>query len=126
MPAGKRVRAIVLLCAAAACAGFTQTSSAGLPASSLSSLSVFPNPFDCRKTAASIAFTLAGACGVDIKIFSVAGALLREFSFPAAAGGNVVTWDGAAGSGQKVPKGVYLAVISAGGAQQTLKIGVIH
>ncbi len=97
----------------------------GLSATALSGVAAYPNPFDSRKGNATIVFNLASSSDVSIKIFSIYGVTLKELSVAGVAGTNVVVWDGSGDSG-KVSKGVYLAVITAGGAKEILKIGVIH
>jgi hypothetical protein len=103
-----------------------QIQNGGLPPSGMSRVSAFPNPFDSRKGSVTIAFTLATASSVNIDIYSIYGAKVVSWSVSATAGTNVTTWDGTADSGHKVSKGLYLAVITAGGAKTTLKIGVLH
>ena len=123
---GKRVQATFLLFVVAACAGLVQTSSGGVSSAGVSELSAFPNPFDCRKGTTTIAFTLTASSSVEIGIYSIQGAKLRSFDVAGVQGANAVTWDGSVNPGGKVTKGIYLAVLSTGGAKTTLKIGVIH
>ena len=98
----------------------------GLPAVGIVAGSAYPNPFDSRKGSVNIVFTLAAPASVNISISSIYGVKLRSFSVAGVQGDNVTTWDGATDSGAKVSKGIYIAVLSTGGATQTVKIGVIH
>lgn len=102
-----------------------------LPADGISDASIYPNPFDSRKTAGKIHYVLSANAEVSIKVYSVFGRLLREMSFaPGANGGlagsNTVSWDGSDDSGAKVSKGLYLLVLQSGGAKVIVKAGVIH
>jgi hypothetical protein len=92
----------------------------------LSGVSAFPNPFDSRLGPATIVYTVASASEVTIDLYSIYGRKVRSLSAAALAGTNTTPWDGADSSGRKVSKGIYLAVIKAGGAQTTYRIGVIH
>lgn len=99
----------------------------GLPASGLAEGAAYPNPFDSRKGSVNITFVLAKPSEVKIEIYSIYGAKVREIGFPGGVtGSNTTTWDGTDSSGTKVSKGVYIAVLSADGTKQTIKIGVIH
>ena len=102
-----------------------------LPTTSISGISSYPNPFDSRSGRATIVYTLDAAHEVTIKIFNVFGGKVKQLEFGAGSTGgqpgtNQVFWDGTDDSGSKVSKGIYLAVVSAGGAKATYKIGVIH
>lgn len=99
----------------------------GLPASGLADGAAYPNPFDSRKGPVNITYVLAQPSEVKIEIYSIYGAKVRELSVGGGViGSNTTTWDGADSSGQKVSKGMYIAVLSADGTKTTLKIGVIH
>ncbi|MBI3297578.1 MAG: VCBS repeat-containing protein [Elusimicrobia bacterium] len=102
-----------------------------LPKDGITDASLYPNPFDSRKRAGNIHYALSANAEVSIKVYSVFGRLLREMSFaPGSSGGvagsNTVAWDGADDSGTKVAKGMYIMVITSGGAKAVLKVGVIH
>jgi hypothetical protein len=91
----------------------------------ISEASIYPNPFDSRKTHGVIAFTLNRAAPVKISIYDVFGSRVREIKVDGAAGANNVLWDGSGSSG-KVSKGVYLCVIKAAGSSKVLKVAVKH
>lgn len=92
----------------------------------------FPNPFDLtnksvtlrngnsstvRGTYIVVAPTGSGTANVKIKIFNVAGDLVREISDTGTAGFyNYFHWDGRNDSGSDVASGVYYAVVDAPGA----------
>ena len=102
-----------------------------LPGSGISDASAYPNPFDSRQRSVNIHYVLNASADVSIKIFSVFGRSIKQLSFPpggagGSPGSNTVQWDGTDASGQKVSKGIYLAVIEANGSKSVLKIGVIH
>jgi hypothetical protein len=92
----------------------------------LSQVSNYPNPFDSRKEKTTIHFTLDKTAEVSITIYSVFGRTVKSLSVAGGAGSNEVIWDGTDESGRKVSKGLYLAVIEAGGTKVIQKIGVIH
>ncbi|MBI5595921.1 MAG: VCBS repeat-containing protein [Elusimicrobia bacterium] len=102
-----------------------------LPTDGISNASVYPNPFDSRKTSGKIHYVLSANAEVSIRVYSVFGRLIREMSFaPGSTGGlagsNTVSWDGSDDSGAKVSKGLYLLVLQSGGAKVIVKTGVIH
>ena len=100
----------------------------------ISSVSNYPNPFDSRKEKTTITYLLNGDSEVSIKIYDLFGYKVAEFSYAAGTPGgsfgvNNVEWDGTDGSGQRVSKGGYVAVIQAKGdkvVSVNRKIGVIH
>ncbi|MBI5244562.1 MAG: VCBS repeat-containing protein [Elusimicrobia bacterium] len=102
----------------------------------ISQISCAPNPFDSRTKHGCIVYTLSQDADVTISIFNVFGGLIKTMSYSAGSAGGQkgttditacpVFWDGTDESGQKVSKGIYLAVIQSGGAKEILKIGVIH
>ncbi len=97
----------------------------------LSSLSIYPNPFDSRTQAATIEYSLNGDASVSIDLYNVFGIKLRGWTHqPGADGGrrgvNRLIWRGRDDVGVKVSKGIYFAVVRAGGARRVRMIGVIH
>lgn len=102
-----------------------------LPKDGLSQVSNYPNPFDSRKEVTKFNYVLSANSDVTIKIFSLFGTKITELKASAGgaggqAGSNDLPWDGTDSSGRRVAKGLYLAVIEAGGAKVTQKVGVIH
>ncbi|MFA6584014.1 MAG: T9SS type A sorting domain-containing protein, partial [Elusimicrobiaceae bacterium] len=98
--------------------------------SGMTGLSVYPNPFDSRKTKAKLVFTLGVQSTVSVKIYDIYGYQVTEFSrlMPqgSPAPGSEMEWDGTDSSGQKVSKGIYIAIIEGAGTKTTVKIAVIH
>ncbi|MFA6091543.1 MAG: hypothetical protein WCU88_00425 [Elusimicrobiota bacterium] len=102
-----------------------------LPPEGISGLSVYPNPFDSRKRAAVVVYSLSEASDADLEVYDLFGSKVRGIHFSAGsqggqAGTNEVSWDGAGDSGAKVSMGAYLCVIRSGGAKAVKKVGVIH
>ncbi|MBI4425538.1 MAG: hypothetical protein HY554_17535, partial [Elusimicrobia bacterium] len=102
-----------------------------LPKDGLSEVSNYPNPFDSRKESTRFNYVLSADSDVTIKIFNVFGAKIAEVKAPAGGpggqrGSNDLPWDGTDASGRRVAKGMYLAVIEAGGARVIHKVGVVH
>ena len=74
-----------------------------------------PNPFNPRTT---LRFELAKPGAVDLRLYDVAGRLVRTLcdgreALPA--GRHAVAWDGTDDGGRQLPSGVYLGRLSAGG-----------
>lgn len=95
-----------------------------LPAESFNGLNVYPNPLilsDGNKLV-----TIDGLIrNTDIKIVSVSGKLVREFSSP---GGRVAFWDGRDDNGNLVNSGVYIIIAfdQEGNNVETSKVAVIR
>jgi hypothetical protein len=71
----------------------------------------YPNPF-ARET--SFAFYLTQDADVQIKIYSIAGRLIRVMDLPFGERGfNVISWDGQDAYGDELANGVYLYKVSA-------------
>jgi hypothetical protein len=104
----------------------------GAPAAQgLSSVSVYPNPFDSRARAATIAYTMSAAESVNIDIYDAFGRRVRAMNFSAGAAGallgtNEVSWDGSDDSGRKVSMGLYFCVVRSASSKAVFKVGVIH
>jgi len=71
----------------------------------------YPNPFNANTT---IRFATPIDGKVSLKIYNVAGQLVREFSEFKNAGYHSLTWDGNNSNGQKVSSGVYLYKLQVG------------
>ncbi len=82
-----------------------QTSSVQ-PLQSFSEVFVYPNPFVVGDGATSL--TIDGLVGnSSIKIFTISGKLISDFSSP---GGKIAFWDGKDLNGNFVPTGIYIIV----------------
>jgi len=80
----------------------------------------FPNPFNPETT---IKYQLAAATSVELKIYNVAGQLVRTLANGIqSAGMHAVLWDGQNEWGAKVSSGVYLIRINAGQFRATRKM----
>ncbi|MCX5789255.1 MAG: hypothetical protein NTX64_12220 [Elusimicrobia bacterium] len=102
-----------------------------LPQGGITNVSIFPNPFDSRTTAATIVYDLASPSDMELEIFDAFGGRVRDMRFGAGstggrAGTNAVTWDGADDGGRKVSMGLYVYVLRGGGAKVAKKVAVIH
>jgi ligand-binding sensor domain-containing protein len=76
------------------------------PKESFSGLQVFPSPFKLKN--GSNQLTIDGLIAdTDIKIISISGKLVRQFSSP---GGRVAFWDGRDDGGNLVSSGIYIIV----------------
>jgi hypothetical protein len=74
---------------------------------------VCPNPFNPRTT---IAYSLAGRSLVSIRVYDVAGRVVRTLvDGEAEAGPHVIVWDGTTGSGQRAASGVYFVKVEGSG-----------
>jgi len=81
----------------------------------------YPNPFN---GVTNIAYTLAEAGVVDLRIYDTAGRLIRtvESSASRPSGRHVTAWNGLDDAGRAVTSGVYFAKISTGKFTQTRKM----
>ena len=80
----------------------------------------YPNPFNPQT---SIAFSLKERSTVSLKVYDVAGALVRELvSGTRVAGAYDAEWDGRDASGQQVASGVYFYRLVAGEFRSTKKM----
>ncbi|MBI5202111.1 MAG: hypothetical protein HY925_11035, partial [Elusimicrobia bacterium] len=109
----------------------TKVQLGALPKDGISEVSNYPNPFDSRKEVTKFNYVLSANSEVKIKIFNVFGTKVAELTAPAGGSGGVLgsnelAWNGTDDNGRPVAKGMYLAVIEAGGARIVQKVGVIH
>ena len=80
----------------------------------------YPNPFN---PTTNISFALPVDSRVSLKIYNVAGQLVRTLvNETMAAGIHTVTWDGANSNGEKVASGIYFYQLSAENYTQTRKM----
>ncbi|MBU0717202.1 MAG: T9SS type A sorting domain-containing protein, partial [Planctomycetes bacterium] len=73
----------------------------------------FPNPFN---PTTSISFTLPAAGATSLRVYDVAGRLVRELEIGRfrPAGDHTITWNGRDDAGHPVGSGVYLARLEVG------------
>jgi len=83
----------------------------------------YPNPFNPETY---ISFALPVASPVDLKVYNVAGQLVKSLADgeQMSAGLHMVRWDGTNNNGEKVASGIYFYKISAGDFQATKKMVV--
>ena len=95
-----------------------------LPVESFNGLTIYPNPLVI--TDGSKLVTIDGLIrNTDIKIITVSGKLVREFSSP---GGRTAFWDGRDDNGDLVSSGVYIIIAfdQDGNSVETGKIAVLR
>jgi hypothetical protein len=104
----------------------------------------FPNPFNLKPKTVSlrngtsgvatsisgtyivVAPTGSGSVDITIRIYNVAGDMVREFKTPATSGQyNYVEWDGKNSAGDDVASGVYFAAVDAPGAPKKEPIKMV-
>ncbi len=91
------------------------------PASSLSLIKVFPNPFNPGRHTQGLTIDNLTS-DAKIEIFTVSGELVKKVEYTTRNGRAV--WDGTNGDGRKVASGVYIALIKASGGNKKVKIAV--
>jgi hypothetical protein len=93
---------------------------------SLAQVRVYPVPWkpgtNGRFDAAGITFDRLPVTGV-IRILSIAGERVREFSFDGSSSGSVV-WNGMTDGGQRAASGVYFARITGGGGESIVRFAI--
>jgi len=80
----------------------------------------YPNPFN---PTTNISFALPVDSKVSLKLYNVAGQLVRTLvneTMPA--GNHTVTWDGNNSNGEKVASGIYFYKLNAGDFSKTMKM----
>lgn len=95
-----------------------------LPVESFNGLNIYPNPF-IIKDGNQLA-TIDGLIrDTDIKVITISGKLVREFSSP---GGRTAFWDGRDDNGNLVNSGVYIVIAfdQEGNSVETGKIAVLR
>jgi ligand-binding sensor domain-containing protein len=76
------------------------------PVESFSGLRIYPSPFIIKSVSNTL--TIDGLiANTDIKILTISGKLVRQFSSP---GGRVAYWDGRNDAGSLVNSGIYIIV----------------
>jgi len=71
----------------------------------------YPNPFNPNT---NLSFTLPTATFYSLKIYNVAGQLVRSYEGMGTAGLNMITWDGKNSADNDVSSGVYFYKLVAG------------
>ncbi len=85
------------------------------PTSPITSAFMAPNPFSATT---AVSFTLAAKAPVTIRIYDVAGRLVRQLvEGPQGPGPVRVRWDGLSSEGRRVSPGIYLVRVRAGAAE---------
>jgi len=82
----------------------------------------YPNPFNASTT---IRFALPVDGKVSLKIYNVAGQLVKEYQQQMNAGYRSITWDGTNASGKVVASGVYFYKLQAADFTKTLKMTLL-
>jgi len=97
------------------------------PASSLSAVQVFPQPWEIGDPASAYfasALTFSNLqASASVKIFTLAGELVWQGT---ASPGGVLTWDGNNRSGSKAASGTYYAAFKSGGQTKTRRVVIIR
>ena len=95
-----------------------------LPVESFNGLNIYPNPLIIKD--GNQVVTIDGLIrDTDIKIVTISGELIREFSSP---GGRIALWDGKDGTGNLVASGIYIVIAfdTEGNNVETGKIAVLR
>jgi hypothetical protein len=79
----------------------------------------YPNPFN---PSTNLSFSLPNAMSYSMKIYNVAGQLVRSYEGMGNIGLNVITWDGKDNLGNAVSSGLYFYKLSAGSFTATNKM----
>jgi hypothetical protein len=88
------------------------------------SVSVVAAPFHAE---IPISYSVEGNGAVSLRIFSVAGRLVRSLAeAPAAAGTYQAHWNGHDESGRRVPSGIYFVRVEQNGVSSTRKLSVLR
>jgi len=97
-------------------------------APSISSVYPYPNPWDVRNSALAPDVTFANLVpGDTVKIFSLAGYLVKTLTAPSSSNASVsISWDLTNDSGQPVASGLYFYLASDGNSTSRGKIAVIR
>jgi hypothetical protein len=84
-----------------------------------------PNPFD---ESTLIRYTLAGRSSVRIRVYDVAGRVVRTLvdADPQAPGDHSVTWDGRNEKGDRVSSGIYFYRLQAGPFRATRRMALLN
>jgi hypothetical protein len=97
----------------------TTTITAKVAPSTFALHAAYPNPFN---PFTNLSFTLPEAINYSLKIYNVAGQLVRAYEGVGSTGLNVITWDGKDNAGNSVSSGVYFTRLTAGTFSATEKM----
>jgi len=84
---------------------------------------VYPNPFN---PTVNISYSLPLAQEVNLRIYNALGQEVDAYQANAPAGEHVFTWNGQNAAGRPVSSGLYFARISAGDAEQMIKLTLLR
>ncbi len=88
------------------------------------SMQVCPNPFS---KLTDISFSIEnGAKSVEVKIYDVAGRLVKQWNHPTIQLSNHITWDGCDDQKKKLPSGIYLLSLKTGDHNETKKLILVR
>ena len=95
-----------------------------LPAPTAASLQAYPNPFNPRTT---FVFTLPGAPAATLRVYDVAGRLVRTLLENGDVGTTQATvdWDGRDDAGRTVAAGIYIGRLESGGHTATTAVVLV-
>jgi len=85
-------------------------------------ISVYPNPFN---GSIKINYWIQNTLKADLKIYSLRGELVRDFSINAN-GKQSINWNGENFQGIQVPSGVYLIQLNAGGKVFNRRVSLVR
>ena len=114
--------------------GLMTLTGALVPASKISSLVNYPNPFRAGSESTRIRYVLTEDMDITAYIYSLTGNLVWQKSYPRGSDGaqgqatgytNEIQWDGRNGNGEIVANGMYILDIRSGSEKQDRKIGVV-
>jgi|GEM_PF-2008513 hypothetical protein len=103
--------------------GMEGEASVTTPRSKLALNQSVPNP---ARGTARISFTLPKAGDYSLRVFNIAGQLIRTLDSKGVAGMNTVNWNGCDNNGQTVANGVYLYSLKAEGKSITKKMTIVR
>ena len=92
-----------------------------LPSSDLSKIKAYPNPFNPNSLEQGIIIANL-TLNADIKIYNIAGELIRTLNYSNGSGQTV--WDGKNDSGNWVSSGIYLIHIKSDSGTKTIKVAI--
>ena len=82
-------------------------------------LNNYPNPFNLST---SISFSLPVVSQVSLKVYNIAGQMVKSFAAEYGAGSHTITWDGTNTKGETVASGIYFYRLVAGNYTCTKKM----